>query len=43
MSTYASFQGRVFLGKRDERRLLAELKAMYPDAVGSRNGARRTR
>ena len=32
-----------FLGKRDERRLLAELKAMYPDAVGSRNGARRTR
>jgi hypothetical protein len=32
-----------FLGKRDERRLLAELKAMYPDAVGSRSGARRTR
>ena len=32
-----------FLGKRDERRLLAELKAMYPDAGGSRNGARRTR
>ena len=32
-----------FLGKRDERRLLAELKAMYPDAVRSRNGARRTR
>ena len=32
-----------FLGKRDERRLLVELKAMYPDAVGSRNGARRTR
>jgi len=32
-----------FLGTRDERRLLAELKAMYPDAVGSRRGARRTR
>lgn len=32
-----------FLGKRDERRLLAELKAMYPDAVGSRSGARPTR
>ena len=32
-----------FLGGRDERRLLAELRAMYPDAVRSRNGARRTR
>lgn len=32
-----------FLGKRDERRLLAELQAMYPDAVGSKRGARRTR
>ena len=32
-----------FLGGRDERRLLAELRAMYPDAVRSRSGARRTR
>lgn len=32
-----------FLGKRDERRLLAELKASYPDAVRSRSSARRSR
>jgi hypothetical protein len=31
------------LGKRDERRLLAELKASYPDAVRSRSSARRSR
>lgn len=32
-----------FLVKRDERRLLAELKASYPDAVRSRSSARRSR
>lgn len=32
-----------FLAKRDERRLLAELKASYPDAVRSRSSARRSR
>jgi len=32
-----------FLAKRDEKRLLAELRASYPDAVRSRNSARRSR
>ena len=32
-----------FLAKRDERRLLVELKASYPDAVRSRSSARRSR
>lgn len=32
-----------FLAKRDEKRLLAELKASYPDAVRSRSSARRSR
>jgi hypothetical protein len=32
-----------FLAKRDERRLLMELKASYPDAVRSRSSARRSR
>ena len=32
-----------FLVKRDERRLLAELTASYPDAVRSRSSARRSR
>ena len=32
-----------FLVKRDEKRLLAELKASYPDAVRSRSSARRSR
>lgn len=32
-----------FLSRRDERRLIAELKASYPDAVGSRSSARRSR
>ena len=32
-----------FLAKRDEKRLLVELKASYPDAVRSRSSARRSR
>jgi hypothetical protein len=32
-----------FLAKRDEKRLLAQLKASYPDAVRSRSSARRSR
>ena len=32
-----------FLAKRDEQRLLVELKASYPDAVRSRSSARRSR
>ena len=32
-----------FLAKRDEKRLLMELKASYPDAVRSRGSARRSR
>lgn len=32
-----------FLAKRDEGRLLAELRASYPDAVRSRSSARRSR
>jgi hypothetical protein len=32
-----------FLVKRDEKRLLVELKASYPDAVRSRSSARRSR
>ena len=32
-----------FLAKRDEKRLLMELKASYPDAVRSRSSARRSR
>lgn len=32
-----------FLAKRDEKRLLVELKASYPDAVRSRSSARRLR
>ncbi len=32
-----------FLAKRDEKRLLVELRASYPDAVRSRSSARRSR
>jgi hypothetical protein len=32
-----------FLAKRDEKHLLAQLKASYPDAVRSRSSARRSR
>lgn len=32
-----------FLAKRDEKRLLVELKASYPDAVRSRSSTRRSR
>ena len=32
-----------FLAKRDEKRLLVELKASYPDAVRSRSSAQRSR
>jgi hypothetical protein len=32
-----------FLAKRDEKRLLTQLKASYPDAVRSRSSARRSR
>ena len=32
-----------FLAKRDEKRLLVELKASYPEAVRSRSSARRSR
>ena len=32
-----------FLAKRDEKRLLAQLKASYPDALRSRSSARRSR